>query len=69
MLGLGCPLLGAAVLLFHSSGPNLVHLLLAKYTRSPLVVFSYFKNKQRSGHKEIKAILISLCPLVYLFWK
>ena len=57
MLGLACLLLGAAVLLFHSSGPNLVHLLLAKYTRSPLVVSSYFQNRQRSGHKEIKAIL------------
>ena len=56
MLGLGCPLLGAAVLLFHSSGPKLVHLLLDKYTRSPLVVSSYFQKKQRSGHKEIKVI-------------
>ena len=56
MLGLGCLLLGAAVLLFHSSGPNLVHLLLAKYTRSPLVVSPY-QNKQRSGHKNIKVIL------------
>ena len=45
MLGLACPLLGAAVLLFHSSGPNLVHLLLAKYTRSPLMVSSYFQTK------------------------
>ena len=34
MLGLACLLLGAAVLLFHSSGPKLVHLPLAKYTRS-----------------------------------
>ena len=42
--------------LFHSSGPNLVHLLLAKYTRSPLVVSSYQK-KQRSEHKKIKVIL------------
>ena len=74
MLGLGCLLLGAAVLLFLSSGPKLVPLLLAKYTRSPLVVSSFFfffnlfiflfvvvssffQNKQRSGHKEIKAIL------------
>ena len=57
MPGLACPLLGAAVLLFHSSGPNLVHLLLAKYTRSPLVVSFYFQNRERSGHKEIKAIL------------
>ena len=57
MLGLGCPLLGAAVLLFHSSGPKLVHLLLDKYNRSPLVVSSYFQNKQRSGHKEINVIL------------
>ena len=57
MLGLGCLLLGAAVLLFHSSGPNLVHLLLAKYTRSPLVISSYFQNRQRSGHKEINVIL------------
>ena len=56
MLGLACLLLGAAVLLFHSSGPNLVHLLLDKYKRSPLVVSSYFQNKQRSGHKEIKVI-------------
>ena len=56
-LGLGCLLLGAAVLLFLSSGPKLVPLLLAKYTRSPLVVSSFFQNKQRSGHKEIKAIL------------
>jgi len=57
MLGLACLLLGAAVLLFHSSGPNLVHLLLANYTRSPLVVSSFFKNRQRSGHKEINVIL------------
>ena len=57
MLGLGCLLLGAAVLLFLSSGPKLVPLLLANYTRSPLVVSSFFQNKQRSGHKEIKAIL------------
>ena len=57
MLGLACLLLGAAVLLFHSSGPHLVHLLLVKYTRSPSVVSSYFQNKQSSGHKEIKAIL------------
>ena len=57
MLGLACPLLGAAVLLFHSSGPNLVHRLLAKYTRSPLVVSSFFQNTQRSGHKEINVIL------------
>jgi len=45
MLGLGCLLLGAAVLLFHSSGPKLVHLLLAQYKRSPLVVSSFFQNK------------------------
>ena len=57
MPGLACPLLGAAVLLFHSSGPNLVHRLLAKYTRSPLVVSSLFQNTQRSGHKEINVIL------------
>ena len=57
MLGLACLLLGAAVLLFHSSGPNLVHLLLAKYTRSPLVVSSFFQNTQRNGHKEINVIL------------
>ena len=57
MLGLACLLLGAAVLLFHSSGPNLVHLLLANYTRSPLVVSSFFQNRQRSGHKEINVIL------------
>ena len=57
MLGLGCLLLGAAVLLFHSSGPNLVHLLLANYTRSPLVVSSFFQNRQRSGHKDINVIL------------
>ena len=56
-LGLGCLRLGAAVLLFLSSGPKLVPLLLAKYTRSPLVVSSFLQNKQRSGHKEIKAIL------------
>ena len=56
-LGLACLLLGAAVFIFHSSGPNLVHLLLAKYTRAPLVVSSFFQNKQRSGHKKIKAIL------------
>ena len=56
MLGLACLLLGAAVFIFHSSGPNLVHLLLAKYTRAPLVVSSFFQNKQRSGHKEIKTI-------------
>ena len=55
MLGLACLLLG--VLLFHSSGPNLVHLLLANYTRSLLMVSSYFQNKQRSGHKEINAVL------------
>ena len=40
-----------------SSGPNLVNLPLANYTRSPLVVSSYFQNKQRGGHKEIKPIL------------
>ena len=57
MLGLACLLLGAAVLLFHSSGPHLVHLLLAKYTRAPLVVSSFFQNKQRSGHKEIMPVL------------
>ena len=57
MLGLGCLLLHAAVFVFHSSGPKLVPLLLAKYTRSPLVVSSFFQNKQRSGHKEIKVIL------------
>ena len=57
MLGLACLLLGAAVLLFHSSGPNLAHLLLANYTRSPLVVSSFFQNRQRSGHKEINVIL------------
>ena len=57
MLGLACLLLGAAVLFFHSSGPNLVNLPLANYTRSPLVVSSYFQNKQRGGHKEIKPIL------------
>ena len=56
-LGLACLLLGAAVLLFHSSGLKLVHLLLAKYTRSPLVVSSFFQNKQRSGHKEVKVVL------------
>ena len=55
MLGLACLLLGAAVLLFHSSGPKLVHLLLAKYTRSPLVVSSYFQNK--GVGKEINVIL------------
>ena len=55
MLGLACLLLGAAVLLFYSSGPK--HLLLAKYKRSPLVVSSFFKNRQRSGHKEINVIL------------
>ena len=54
MLGLGCLLLGAALLLFLSSGPKLVPLLLAIYNRSPLVASSYFQNKQRSGHKEIK---------------
>ena len=57
MLGLACLLLGAAVLLCHSSGPKLVHLLLAKYTRSSLVVSSFFRNKQRTGHKEINVIL------------
>ena len=57
MLVLACLLLGAAVLFFHSSGPNLVNLPLANYTRSPLVVSSYFQNKQRGGHKEIKPIL------------
>ena len=55
MLGLACLLSGAAVLLFHSSGPKLVHLLLAKYTRSPLVVSSYFQNK--GVGKEINVIL------------
>ena len=34
MLGLGCLLLHAAVFLIHSSGPKLVHLLLAYYKRS-----------------------------------
>ena len=57
MLGLACLLLGAAVLLFHSSGPHLVHLLLVKYTGSPLVVSSFIQSKQSSGHKENKAIL------------
>ena len=57
MPGLACPLLGAAVFLFHSSGTYLVHLLLAKYTRSLLMVSSYFQNKQRSGHKGINVIL------------
>ena len=57
MLGLACLLLGATVLLFYSSGPKLVHLLLAKYKRFPLVVSSFFQNKQRSGHKEVKTIL------------
>ena len=42
--------------LFHSSGPYVVHLLLVNYKRSPLVVSSYFQNKQRGGHK-INAIL------------
>ena len=55
--GPGCPVLAAAVLLLHSSGPKLVHLLLANYKRSLLVVSSYFQNKQRSGHKEIIVIL------------
>ena len=54
MLGLGCLLLCAAVFLCHSSGLKLVPLLLANYNRSPLVSSSYFQNKQRSGHKEIK---------------
>ena len=57
MLGLGCLLLGAAVFVFLSSGPKLVPRLLANYTRSPLVVSSFFQTKQRCGHKEIKAIL------------
>ena len=57
MLGLGCPLLHAAVFVLHSSGPILVPLLLAKYNRSPLVVSSYFQDKQRSVHKEIKVIV------------
>ena len=57
MLGLDCLLLCAAVFLFHSSGPKLVPLLLAIYNRSPLVASSYFQNKQRSGHKEIKVIM------------
>ena len=56
MLVLACLLLGVAVLLFHSSGPKLVHLLLAKYTKSPLVVSSFSQNKQRTGHKEINVI-------------
>ena len=42
---------------FQSSGPKLVHLPLANYKWSPLVVSSYFQNRQRSGHKEIKTIL------------
>lgn len=50
MLGLACLLLGAAVLLFHSSGPNLVHLLLANYTRSPLVV-SFSRTDRGVGTK------------------
>ena len=56
MLGLACLLLGAAVLLFHSSVLDLVHLLFASYKMFPLVV-SFFQNKQRSGHKEINAVL------------
>ena len=55
MLGLACLLLGAAVLLFYSSGPNLVHLLFASYKTSPLVV-SFFQNKQSSGHKKINVL-------------
>ena len=35
MLGLGCLLLGASVLLSHSSGPKLFNLLLANYKSSP----------------------------------
>ena len=57
MLGLGCLLLCAAVFLFHFSGLKLVPLLLAKYNRSPLVVSSYFQNKQRSGNKVIRVIV------------
>ena len=59
MRGLGCfLLLGAAVLLFQSSGSNkLVHPLLTNYKWSHLVASCYFQNKQRSGHKEIKSIL------------
>ena len=68
MLGLGCLLLGAAVLLFHSSGPNLVHLL-AKYTRSPLVVFSYFKKKQRRGHKRSRPSCLNRKPKVCFITK
>ena len=45
MPGLACPLLGAAVLLFHSSGTYLVHLFLAKYTRSPLVSLFLFPEQ------------------------
>ena len=55
MLSLACLLLGAAVLLFHSSGPKLAHLLFASYKMSPLVV-SFFQNKQSSGHKNINVI-------------
>jgi len=43
--------------LFQSSGSKLVHLPLANHKWSPLVASSYFQNKQRSGHKEIKTIL------------
>ena len=35
---------------------DLVHLLFASYKMFPLVV-SFFQNKQRSGHKNIKVIL------------
>ena len=35
---------------------DLVHLLFASYKMFPLVV-SFFQNKQRSGHKEINAVL------------
>ena len=44
-------------LVFLCSAYPDINLPLANYTRSPLVVSSYFQNKQRGGHKEIKPIL------------
>ena len=55
MLVLACLLLGAAVLLFHSSGPNLVHLLLAKYTRS--LQWSLLSRTNRGVGTEINVLL------------
>ena len=58
MLGLACLLLGAAVLLFHSSGTYLVHLLLAKYTRSPLVSLFLFPEQTEEWAQKSQGYIV-----------